>query len=199
MSAQRRNKTAAARVLAGTAAVLAFLAAGGCRFGIPDYTLTVVVEEGVAGTPEAGEYTHQELTAVEYSYLPVNSLHTVEVLLNDSIRTSGTGSLVMYGDGYELRARLIDLRGAWKMKLAYDDTTIAAPGEFTVTLSGTDITGGTFTDSRGASGSWTALSGVVILSYADWFDYVLTGSVYTMQGVLAGEELTGSWTATRQE
>lgn len=199
MSAQKREKAAAVRALAGTAAILALLAAGGCRFGIPDYTLTVVVEDGVTGTPEAGEYIHQELTTVDYSYLPVNSLHTVEVLLNDSIRTSGTGSLVMYGDGYDLRARLIDLRGVWKMKLAYDDTSIAAPGEFTISLSGADITGGTFTDSRGFSGSWTALSGVVILTYADWFDYILTGSVYSMQGALAGEELTGSWTAARQE
>lgn len=184
---------------AAAAAALVLLAAAGCRFGIPDYTLTVIVEDGVSGNPESGEYVFQELTTVEYSYQAVDPIHTVEVLLNDSVRSVGAGTVVLYGDGYVLKARLVDLRGAWKMTLRYSDTSIPSPGEFTVTLTGADLTGGTFTDSRGANGVWTAVSNIVTLTYADWFDYVLTGTVYSMQGSFTGEELTGTWTAARQE
>jgi len=184
---------------AGAAAFLAFLAAGGCRFGIPDYTLTVVVEDGVTGTPESGQYVYQELTTVDYDYEAVNPLHSVEVMINGIKRSPATGSVVLYGDGYELRARLVDLRGTWKMTLAYDDTEIPAPGELTITLSGPDIVGGTFTDSRGFTGVWSTSSDTVTLTYDDWFDYVLTGEVYAMKGTFTGEELTGTWTAVRQE
>ncbi|MBN2200041.1 MAG: hypothetical protein JW747_09375 [Candidatus Aminicenantes bacterium] len=184
---------------AGAAALLAFLAAGGCRIGIPDYTLTVVVEDGVTGTPEAGQYVYQELTTVDFDYEAVNPLHSVEVMINGIKRSPATGSVVLYGDGYELRARLIDLRGDWKMTLAYNDEEIPAPGEFTITLSGPDIVGGTFTDSRGFTGVWSTSSDTVTLTYDAWFDYVLTGEVYGMKGTFTGEELTGTWTAVRPE
>ncbi|OGD12652.1 MAG: hypothetical protein A2Y86_07610 [Candidatus Aminicenantes bacterium RBG_13_62_12] len=182
----------------GAAALVVLLTAGSCRFGIPDYSLTVVIEDGVTGTPEAGRYVHQELTTVEYSYVVLDPAHTVEVVINGVARTIGYGSIVMYGDGYELKARLVDLRGTWKMTLTYDDASISSPGEFTLTLEGADLTSGTFTDSRGASGVWSAYSGYLTLTYNDWFDYVLTGTVFYMQGTFSGEELTGTWTATRQ-
>ena len=70
--------------------------------GSPDYTLDVVIEAGVTGTPVAGKHTYKELTTVTLNYTAVNSLETVEVILNGKFRFQGTGSVIMYGDGYEL-------------------------------------------------------------------------------------------------
>ncbi len=85
-----------------------------CDFGVPDFKLTVFLEEGVTGTPDTGEYTYSELEVVNYSYTPLNSLHTVEAFLNDN-RMNSVGVITMY-NSLTLTARLVDLRGSWNVR-----------------------------------------------------------------------------------
>lgn len=165
-----------------------------------NYTLTVVVEEGVTGTPESGKYIYKELSTIEYSYTPLNPLHTVEVLINDNYRKSAQDSIVLYGDEYVLRARIMDVRGSWKIKMTKSNSS-SVDFEFTVTLTGNDLISGTFIDSRGYHGTWDttyAYNGnIITLTYADWMDYVLTGTYFDMKGNFMGEGTTGTWTSER--
>ncbi len=165
-----------------------------------NYTLTVIVDEGVTGTPESGKYTYKELSTVEYSYTPINPLHTVEVLINDKYRKPAQDSIVLYGDEYVLRAKIMDVRGTWKIKMTKSDST-SVDFEFTVTLTGNDVISGIFTDSRGYRGTWDtsyAYTGnIITLRYADWKDYILTGTYFDMKGNFMGEGTTGSWTSER--
>ncbi len=168
----------------------------GCDFGVPDFKLTVILEEGVTGTPDAGEYTYSELEVVNYSYSPVDSIHTVEAFLNEN-RLNRVGTITMYND-FTLTARLVDLRGSWNVEMAWVDSA-AVDFSFTLTLSGLNLVSGTFTDSRGFSGTWTAENGIVTITYADWSDFVLTGAVFEMNGTFTGEGSSGAWNSTRAE
>jgi hypothetical protein len=188
-----------ARVAA--AAALTLIAAGAsCKFGSPNYTLTVVVPPEITGTPVSGEYTYKELTQVSFSYTAVNSLYSVEVWLNSKVRYSSSGSIYLYGDGYKLTADIIDDRASWAITMV-DTGATAATYTFAVTLSGATALGGTFTDSRGYHGTWTGESGTLILTYTDWYDFVLTGTVYGIgagtSGTFEGNSTTGSWTASK--
>ncbi|MGA2361546.1 MAG: hypothetical protein ABSG73_03710 [Candidatus Aminicenantales bacterium] len=185
----------------GAVVLLALLVSGSCKWGTPDYTLNVVLEAGVTGTPEAGKHAYKELTTVTLNYTAVNTLETVEVFLNGTIRNTGTGSVIMYGDGYELKANVIDIRASYKIALTYTDTTITAPDPFIITLTGPDRLSGTFTDERGYHGTWTASSNALLLSYWDWNFYVLAGTVYNMgysSGSFTGGGQSGTWTAVKQ-
>lgn len=165
-----------------------------------NYTLTVIVDEGITGTPEAGKYVYKELSTVEYSYIPINPLYTVEVLINDKYRKPAQDSIVLYGDEYVLRARIMDVRGAWKIKMTKSDST-SVDFEFTVNLKGNDTLSGTFEDSRGYHGTWdTSYSytgNIITLTYSDWKDYVLTGTYFDMKGNFMGDGTTGSWSSER--
>lgn len=195
MESKKRKKGCKFPAEAAILLILIFLSS--CEWGIPDYTLTVVVEEGVTGTPAPGKYIHKELTTVEFSYTPINPLHIVEVMLNNRIRKSASGSLVLYGDNYTLMARLVDIRGVWKVKMTWSDSA-AVDFEFTMTITGPDLTSGTFTDSRGYNGIWSANADLITFTYLNWGDFVLTGSTFNMQGTFTGEEKTGTWVAERQ-
>lgn len=188
--------------LVRTLPLLILLLSGSCKWGAPDYSLTVIVEDGVTGTPEAGKHVYQELTTVQLNYTPVNPLHTVEVMLNGDVRKAGISSLVMYGNAYQLTARLVDIRGSWKITLTNTDTSIAAPDPFVITISGPDLVSGTFSDGRGFHGTWSATSSSLTLVYLDWNFYVLSGTVFDMgynAGTFSGGGLTGTWSATRQD
>jgi hypothetical protein len=167
-----------------------------CDFGVPDFKLTVFLEEGVTGTPDTGEYTYSELEVVNYSYSPVDSLHTVEAFLNDT-RTSSVGTVTMYND-FSLTARLVDLRGSWNVEMQWTDSS-AVDFSFSITLSGSNLVSGTFSDSRGFNGIWTAERGIVTITYTDWSDFVLNGSVFEMNGSFTGEGSSGAWGAARVE
>jgi hypothetical protein len=185
----------------GAVALLALLLSGSCKWGSPDYTLNVVLEEGVTGTPEAGKHVYKELTTVTLNYTAVNTLETVEVFLNSTIRKTGASSLVMYGDGYELKASVIDIRASYKITMANANTTTAAPDPFIITLSGPDRLSGTFTDERGFHGTWTGSSDALILAYWDWDFYVLAGTVFNMgysAGSFTGGGQSGTWIAVKQ-
>jgi hypothetical protein len=180
-----------------------FLLAGGCKWGVPDYSLEVTLEEGVTGTPEAGLHTYKEFTTVTLSYTGINSSDTVEVFLNDTIRQKGSSSVVMFGDGYRLKARLVDPRGSWKITLAYYDTSITPPDPFIITMTGPDVRSGTFTDERGYHGTWTSELNVLKLIYWDWEFYVLTGTAYdfgtttTTYFTFSGAGYGGTWSAVK--
>jgi hypothetical protein len=186
---------------AGRLVLLALLFAGACKWGAPDYTLNVVLDPGVTGTPEAGKHAYKELTTVVLSYTAEDPLETVEVFLNGNIRKAGSDSLVMFGDGYELRASLVDVRAAYKITLTYTNTAITAPDPFIVTLTGGSRLSGDFTDSRGYHGTWTAQSNSLVLAYWDWDFYVLTNTVFNMgyaSGTFNGGGESGTWTAVKQ-
>jgi len=186
----------------GAVALLALLLSGSCKFGSPSYTLDVVIEDGVTGTPAAGKHTFQELTTVTLSYTPVDTLETVEVILNNgAMRFQGTGAFVMYGDGYNLKARLIDIRGAYKVTLAYTNTSVTAPAPFIVTLTGANRLSGAFTDERGYHGTWTANANALTLAYWDWDFYMLSMTVFNFgysTGTFTGGGQTGTWSAVKQ-
>jgi hypothetical protein len=167
----------------------------GCTFlGQPDYELKVTIEPGVTGTPEAGVYSYTELETVAYSYTPVNSKHTVEVLV-DGGQEDAVADLVIYRNT-ELVAHLFDVRGTWKV--TYYVTDNASSNEFTVTFSGGDILGGTFSDSRGHHGTWDAASGKMTFTFSDLESYAYTGVLLDMKGSWTNGATTGTWSAAKQ-
>jgi len=180
---------------AGAAVLLSLVAAGGCGWGVPDYSLTVIIEEGVTGSPEVGRYIYKELTSVGFNYAPVNPLHTVEVLLNDTIRSAASGSLMMYGDGYVLKARLVDIRGSWTVSIVNADATT---GSFVMTIDGPGLVAGTFSDDQGRHGTWLATAALLTFTYTDWLDYVFSGTAYDMSGTFTGESKAGTWSAAKK-
>jgi hypothetical protein len=103
----------------------------------------------------------------------------------------------MYAD-HSLTASLVDIRGSWDVLMVRTDTSETA-FEFTITISGAGLTGGTFSDSRGLNGLWTAEYDDVTLTYTDWNNYILTGSVFDMSGSYVGDGTSGSWGATSQD
>jgi len=176
--------------------LLLIMVLGSCDFGTPDYKLNVTLEEGVTGTPGPGEHLHRDLSEVSYEYTGIDPIHTVEVFLN-GIRQPDTGIFTMYTN-VELIARLVDIRGRWRVNMVQTDT--AATFEFDLTLDGAGLTNGTFSDSRGYSGIWTAENGVVTISYTDLSGYVLLGTVYDMSGTYSVDGVNaGVWSTGRLE
>ena len=170
------------------------LSLAGCNFfGLPEYELSIVVEEGVTGTPVGSVQVLAELTEVEYAYTPLNPLHTVEVIA-DTTRVAASGTVTMY-KSISLTARLIDIRDDWNMKVFNADSTTSET--FTITFSGADILGGTFRDSRGHAGTWKAASNVIKIVYSDWESYNFTGALFDMNGSWSNGAVTGTWSASR--
>lgn len=167
-----------------------------CDWGVPDYQVSVTVEEGVTGAPETGEYSHREGTTLNYDYLPEDPLHTVEVFINES-RTVGSGSITVW-TSFTLSARIVDIRGTWKMQMRWS-ASAEVNFEFNINFSGADLTSGTFSDDRGFHGLWTAEENSVTITYTDWNDFALTGTVFDMTGTFTGDGSDGAWSATRPE
>jgi hypothetical protein len=172
------------------------LSLAGCNFfGLPEYELSITVEEGVTGTPVSGVQVLADLTVVEYAYTPLNALHTVEVFA-DTARLAASGTVTMYKN-ITLSARLFDIRAAWDMIVYNADSTTKAT--FTITFSGADILGGTFQDSRGHAGTWKAASNVIKIVYSDWESYSFTGTLFDMNGSWSNGDVTGTWSASRAQ
>ena len=164
-------------------------------FGIPDYELTVTVKDGVQGTPASGQNSYKDLTVVAYAYTAVNYLHTVEVVY-EGTRLAAEGSFTIYTNA-ALEARLVDIRNTWKITLVYSDT-VTASIEFTVIFSGNDILAGTFSDDRGYTGTWDGTSNKITMTYNNWENYILTGTLFGMSGIWTNSDVTGTWSAVRQ-
>jgi len=174
---------------------LLLISFGGCKnFGSPDYTLTVVIEDGCTGTPEAGSYVLAEMDEIEYEYFPPEEGIIIEVLLNGNNNTD-SGSIIMYNN-VNLTVRILDIRGQWLFTYATENTE---DQQITVTLSGDTPWGGTFTDSNGHNGVWAVDSDDLTMTYTDWADYVFTGSISSMVGSYTGEGVQLNWNATRSD
>ncbi len=165
----------------------------GCKgFGSPDYTLNVIIEDGCTGTPEAGTYTKNELDEVKYSYFPPEENVVIEVLINNSRRTSSS-TVVMYNN-ITMTIRVIDIRGDWEFTYILENGN---EQKMNITFSGDSAFKGTFSDSRGYSGTWTVEADNFVMTYDDWDDYVFTGSVTSMSGLYTGAGISLSWSSTR--
>lgn len=179
-------------IILGIAIVLCI---SGCKnFGVPDYELNIQVGSGVEGTPPSGTYFYKELTTVDYSYIPLNAEHQVEVLANGS-RLLATGTLTMYTN-LEVVVQIIDIRGTWDFLLTSTDSD-EEDMEFSVTFSGDNLVNGDFTDDRGYTGTWNTDGANLTMTYSNWLDYSLTGFITTMQGEWTGDEKSGTWSANR--
>lgn len=191
------KKMSAITVLKAAAAVFVLiLPLAGCNFfGLPEYELLITVEPGVQGTPLSGTQVLAELAEIEYKYTPANSLHTVEVILDGS-QLAATNTITIY-KSLTLVARLIDIRAAWNLTLTNSDSTNNSTPK--LTFSGADILSGTFSDSRGYTGTWDAASNVININYGNWENYKLTGTLFSMSGTWSNGSATGTWGASRVE
>ncbi|GEM_PF-414264 len=200
MASIKRSKFAGFGIT--TAVLVSIILLGSCNFGVPDYEVSVFVEEGVTGTPGTGTYTYPELTEFSFDYSPVDPMQTVEVLYSTS-RTSSSGTITLYNN-FSLTAQLIDIRGTWDAQMQWT-TSSEVDFEFSITFVGADLNSGTFTDNQGNYGTWTNDTGTITISYTNWRKFVLIGAVFDMNGTFTAEgwslseSNTGSWGCTRQE
>jgi len=164
-------------------------------FGIPDWTLEVTFEEGVAGTPTPGVYTYNELEKIDYNYYPIDEQHRVEVLVNGG-RWSPAGEFIIYSN-LNVLVRLFDIRGNWDFTLKVTNSTDEM--QFNIGFYGDNVLSGGFNDSQGHSGTWNISSNTLTITYTNWLNYVLTGDISTMKGDWTGDGKTGTWSAARQE
>ena len=180
-------------ILLTIALILISFSFNGCNgFGSPEFTLNVILEDGCTGTPEAGTYTMNELDTIEYEYFPAEENVQIEVFMNSSYRGS-SGTLIMYNN-VTMIVRIIDVRDDWEFSYYIEDSSKV---EMTITFAGDTPFAGTFSDSRGYSGTWTVESDSFVMTYDDWADYVFTGSVTSMSGDYIGEGIQLGWTAAR--
>jgi len=193
MPSEKRSFFTVGRTLLCACALILPLAS--CNFfGIPDYTLTVAIEPGVTGTPAAGVHSFPDLAEVEYKYTPVNSLHTVEVLIEGD-QESAEDSLTIYSNT-SLVARLVDIRGDWTVT-SRDASSNSIT--FKLAFSGPDVLGGAFADSRGYAGTWTGKSNAIVITYGNWEAYVYSGTLFSMSGTYKNGSAAGTWSAKRAE
>lgn len=164
-------------------------------FGAPDYTLSVTVEAGVQGTPSGGEYVYPELQEVAFKYTPLNSKHTVAVLLDGS-GSAAEGTVTIYKN-ITLVARVFDIRGKWKVTYYLIDSTASL--SFEITFAGADLLAGTFSDSNGRNGTWDAADGKINFNFSDWEKYKFTGTLSSMGGTWTNGTPNGTWNAAKVE
>ncbi|MCU0284842.1 MAG: hypothetical protein MUF15_00460 [Acidobacteria bacterium] len=178
---------------------LMILPLGSCKnLGIPDYKLTIVIENGVQGTPAPGTYTYKELETIDYKYTAINTTYLVEVLVNETRRLS-EGQFIMYTD-LNVVSRIFDIRDTWDFTLDKTTDSSVAKREFTVTFTGNDPLSGQFTDSNSHTGTWLIENSKLTMTYSNWFNYTLTSdSVLSMGGTWSGEGKTSTWSASRSE
>ncbi len=182
------------KLLAVVLIMLSFSFSGCNGFGSPEFNLTVIIEDGCTGTPEEGTYTLNELDEIEYEYSPPSENIEIEVLLNDGSKTD-SGSFIMYND-VTLVVRILDIRGNWLFSYFIEDGTTP---EMTITFSGDTPFAGTFTDSRGYSGTWIVDGNNLTMTYSNWADYVFTGLISGMTGNYIGEGVQLGWSASRSD
>lgn len=161
-----------------------------CGWGSPDYTLTVILGEGITGTPESGTYSYQEFSEVQYKYsFDPNGLQP-EIYVNNYRRLVLEDSVVMYCD-ITMTVRQIDMRREWTLIFSEneaDDLT------WKITFTGPDLRSGTFSDDRGHSGNWQVTgTNDLAFTYTDWEDYAFTGTLTSLSGSWKGEGRSGTW------
>ncbi|MCK4944189.1 MAG: hypothetical protein KAS65_11470 [Candidatus Aminicenantes bacterium] len=161
-----------------------------CGWKTTEFTLTVVVGEGISGVPESGTYVYQEFEEIEYKYEAEGDIIQPEIYVNNYRKLILEGTLVMYCDTI-LTVEQIDIRKEWNMIFSEQDIDDV---EWEITFSGPDLRFGTFSDNRGYTGIWE-VSGDndLTIRYDDWADYVFTGTLSALGGNWEGEGKSGSW------
>lgn len=161
-----------------------------CGWGNQNYTLTVIIGDGISGTPETGTYEYEEFSEVEYSYEMDEGAIQPEIYLNTLRNVVLSGTLTIYCDTV-MTVKQIDIRTKWVMVFSESgEDTI----EWTIEFSGNDLRSGTFIDDRGYSGTWEVSdSNDLTITYSDWENYVFTGTLSGLSGDWEGEGNTGTW------
>lgn len=175
--------------------VAAVIPLSNCKnFGSPDYTLTIEVQEGVLGTPESGVTVHEEFDEIDYDYEAEDDETRIEVLANGT-KFSSSGTITMYTNT-NVVVRVIDLRAEWYFALTdlNDNET-----DLRIVFEGPDLFGGTFVDENGNTGVWTVDGSDLSMTYDDWLDYQLIGTIESMSGDWGGNGTSGDWAAVRVE
>lgn len=175
----------------------------GCKeFGIPDYTVTITVDENITGTPAAGQYTHKALTEIEFEYNHSEDEQIpISIRLNERLGNH-EGSFIVYNN-LAVHAQIFDIRsGSWKFTMTNSE---GIENEFTITFAGDNYNTGTFTDSRSGDGgaghgTWEIQNYRILLTYENWDEYILISGEDTYIPALSGswkngEEDAGTWTA----
>jgi len=163
---------------------------GSCGWETTEFTLTVVVGEGISGVPESGTYVYQEFEEIEYKYEIEGDIIQPEIYINNYRILIMEGTLIMYCDT-TLTIEQIDIRKEWNMVFSEQDVDDV---EWKITFSGPDLRSGTFSDNLGYTGSWVVSgSNDLTISYDDWADYVFTGTLSSLGGNWEGEGKSGSW------
>lgn len=171
------------------------------EFGIPEYPVTVVFEEGIEGTPAAGVHYYPDLTTVEYAYTATDSSHSVEVLIEET-NWMPSGFFTVYGS-LEILVKRFDVRGSWSVTLTSEGggETLAT---YNMTFYGPDMLGGTVLDDRGYTGPWEKDGDKIEIFFDNWEEYYFVcGSLVTstreltLEGTWFNGEETGWWSATR--
>lgn len=183
---------------------LAVLTAGyfSCKeFGIPEYEVTVVFDEGIEGTPPAGVNLYEDLSIVEYAYTTTDDRQSVEVLI-EGTNWVPAGYFTVYGD-MEVQVIRFDVRGSWNIQFMNEGGTEVME-TYNMTFYGPDRLGGTVLDDRGYTGSWVKDGNKIDINFTNWADYhfvcgtvVNAQRILTLQGEWDGEGDTGWWSATR--
>lgn len=170
--------------------VLLIMFHGSCGWETTEFTLTVVVGEGISGVPESGTYVYQEFEEIEYKYEIEGDFIQPEIYINNYRKLIMEGTLIMYCDT-TLTIEQIDIRKEWNMVFSEQDVDDV---EWKITFSGPDLRSGTFSDNRGYTGTWEVSgSNSLTIHYDDWADYVFTGTLSSLGGNWEGEGKSGSW------
>jgi len=172
------------------AAVVMIPGQGSCGWGSPQYTLQVFVGEGIQGTPQSGTYVYNEFDTVDYLYDADADTVTPQIYLNSTRKLLLSGTVTMYTN-IEMRVEQTDLRQEWDLIFKEDDQEDA---EWRIIFSGATLRSGTFSDSNGRRGTWVVENkGDLTITYEDWADYVLTGTLTELSGTWTGEGHAGDW------
>ncbi|MCK4836575.1 MAG: hypothetical protein KAT17_08050, partial [Candidatus Aminicenantes bacterium] len=136
-----------------------------CGWTNPEFTLTVVVGEGITGTPETGTYVYKEFEEVEYKYEFQEGAIQPEIYLNNLRKLTLEGTLVIYND-ITLTIEQIDIRREWTLFFYQQDEDDT---EWKITFTGPDLRSGTFSDDREYYGTWEVTgSNDITFSYDNW-------------------------------
>lgn len=162
-----------------------------CGWKTTEFTLIVIVGEGITGVPESGTYVYQEFDEIDYKYEFDDQVDIQpEIFLNNYRNLILEGTLVMYCDT-TLTIEQIDIRKEWNMVLSEEDLDDV---EWQITFSGTDLRSGTFSDSRGYTGTWEVSgSNDLTVRYDDWEDYIFTGTLSSLSGSWETGGRSGTW------
>jgi hypothetical protein len=168
------------------------------NFGSPEYTVTVILGSGISGTPAAGTYAYKEFDSVDYSYGSLEGATAPSVKINGTAYAV-SGTLTMYNNA-QIEAYQTDIRGTWSFILT-DTNSSTTISQMDITFSGASLLNGTFMDSQGNGGEWSIGTdgNILTITYSNWFNTVLTGTVSAMtSGTWTGFESFGTWTAAKK-